>query len=83
MPAKANATEVREAIEDSIEAKGAAKRVGTEDVEMKDCEEVDADGEADAEGEVDAEGEEEEAPERDLLQTIQDLTTFLCTYKEE
>lgn len=71
MPAKADATEVRETIEDSIEAKGAAKRAGTEDVEMKDRDDADA------------QGEEDETPERDLLQIIQDLATFLCSYKEE
>ena len=83
--ANANATDARETIEDSIEAKGDAQRAAAEnvDVEMKDRDEPDADGEADAEGEVDADGEDEEEPERDLLQTIHDLATFLCAYKEE
>ena len=87
MPPKADAAEARETIEDSIEAKGAAGRAETADVEMRDRGEEDAEGEEEAEGEVDAEGEEEEEePERgakDLLQTIQELATFLCAYKEE
>lgn len=85
MAPKADAAEVRETIEDSIEAKGAARRAETADVEMRDAEEENAEGEEDAEGEVDAEGEEEEedAGGMDLLQTIQELATFLCAYKEE
>ncbi|SPO05509.1 related to member of RSC complex [Cephalotrichum gorgonifer] len=92
MPSNADATEVRE----TIEAKGVAARAATEDVDMKDAGDEDADGEADAEGEdvdgdgeADAEGEEdeeEEVPERgskELLQTIHDLSAFLCSYKED
>lgn len=88
MPAKADALEARETIEDSIEAKGVARSGPPEDVEMRDPDEdEDADGETDAEGEEDAEGEDDdEEPEsggKDLLETIQDLATFLCAYKEE
>lgn len=86
----ANATEVRE----TIEAKPPTASLPTKDVEMKDL--ADEDGEEDADGEadvdMDAEGEDDDSNRdgaqlgkgtREMLQTIQDLSAYLCAYKEE
>jgi hypothetical protein len=60
-------------IQNSIDASA-----GDEDTEMKDAQpEVNSD--VDAEGDPD----DEEDGKHDMLQTIQDLTTYLCKIEEE
>ena len=81
---KATAPEVRE----SIEAK-----TGDGDVEMREGgdpdEELDADRDADvemgsdAEVDRDAEGEVDEEDGHDMFDTIQELSTYLCSIEEE